>query len=120
MAFFPARCTRAGKATGRALVRGTIELTYRTITTFIVPYGRNQGGERPVTPILRQFPGFFGGVGTPSFSGVVRRDVRRVESRLHRLICFDSRGGPFKWATVAHLGFDVGLGFEPQRCEKLL
>ena len=40
MAFFPARCRRAGKATDRALVRGTLTFTYRTITYFIVLYDR--------------------------------------------------------------------------------
>ena len=36
MAFFPARCRRAGKATNPALVRGTLTFTYSTITYFIV------------------------------------------------------------------------------------
>ena len=35
--FFPVRCRRTGKDTGRAPVRGTIALTHRTISNFIVP-----------------------------------------------------------------------------------
>ena len=36
LAFFPVRCRRTGKDTGRAPVRGTIALTYRTIINFAV------------------------------------------------------------------------------------
>ena len=40
MAVFTVRCRRAGEDTGRAPVRGTIALTYSTITYFIVLYER--------------------------------------------------------------------------------
>ena len=50
----PGAAGGTGKATDRALVRGTIAFTYSTITTFIVIYGLGHTATFSFVPLLNR------------------------------------------------------------------